>query len=144
VRPLDLGPGPVVLLRVRSADAAGPQRLVLTLHGAGGNARGGLEPLVPLADAHRLLLLSPSSRDDTWDVITQGGWGSDVRRTEPGAHPRPHNLCGGRFPPGVSGFSDAASYALSLGLANADLFTHVIAFSPGFVALAPWVGTPRV
>ena len=44
----------------------------------------------------------------------------------------------------ISGFSDGASYALSLGRANADLFTHVIAFSPGFVALAPWVGTPRV
>lgn len=32
---------------------------------------------------------------------------------------------------GVGGFSDGASYALSLGLTNGDLFTHVIAFSPG-------------
>jgi poly(3-hydroxybutyrate) depolymerase len=47
----------------------------------------------------------------------------------------------------VSGFSDGASYALSLGLANGDLFTHVAAFSPGFMrppctqggwACAPW------
>jgi len=34
------------------------------------------------------------------------------------------------------GFSDGASYALSVGITNGDLFTHVIAFSPGFVAPA--------
>jgi phospholipase/carboxylesterase len=44
----------------------------------------------------------------------------------------------------ISGFSDGASYALSLGLANADLFTHVLAFSPGFVAPVRPTGTPRV
>lgn len=31
----------------------------------------------------------------------------------------------------VAGFSDGASYALSLGVANGDLFSHIIAFSPG-------------
>jgi predicted esterase len=31
----------------------------------------------------------------------------------------------------VSGFSDGASYALGLGLANGDLFSRVVAFSPG-------------
>jgi phospholipase/carboxylesterase len=33
----------------------------------------------------------------------------------------------------IEGFSDGSSYAVSLGLANGDLFTHVIAFSPGLV-----------
>ena len=33
----------------------------------------------------------------------------------------------------ASGFSDGASYALSLGAANGDLFTHIAAFSPGFM-----------
>jgi hypothetical protein len=32
----------------------------------------------------------------------------------------------------AGGFSDGASYAISLGLVNGDLFTHVAAFSPGF------------
>jgi predicted esterase len=49
----------------------------------------------------------------------------------------------GRTRLAISGFSDGASYALSLGLANADLFTHVVAFSPGFVVAAPRAGTPR-
>jgi len=44
----------------------------------------------------------------------------------------------------LGGFSDGASYALSLGLTNGDLFTHVIAFSPGFMAPAHQVGAPRI
>ena len=63
VHALDLGPGPEVLVRMPSANAGGPT-------------------LLPLADSHRLLLLSPSSRDDAWDVIRHGGWGSDVRRID--------------------------------------------------------------
>ena len=43
----------------------------------------------------------------------------------------------------VGGFSDGASYALSLGIDNGDLFTHVLAFSPGFMAPSVRVGAPR-
>jgi phospholipase/carboxylesterase len=143
---LDLGPGPEVLLRVPGASesATGPPRLVLSLHGAGGNARGGLAPLLPLADAHRLLLLSPASRDNTWDVITQGGWGSDVQRINQALTRVFATYQVDNSHLAISGFSDGASYALSLGLANADLFTHIIAFSPGFLLPSPRVGTPRV
>jgi predicted esterase len=146
VRALELGPGREVLVRVPApADGdAGPPRLVLALHGAGGDARAGLAPLLPLADTHRLLLVAPASRDATWDVISRGGWGSDVARIDEAlarvlaTHPvDPARVV-------ISGFSDGASYALSLGLANADLFTHVVAFSPGFVVPTPRTGTPRV
>jgi phospholipase/carboxylesterase len=44
----------------------------------------------------------------------------------------------------VGGYSDGASYALSLGIANGDLFTHVLAFSPGFMAPTGQVGAPRI
>jgi predicted esterase len=44
----------------------------------------------------------------------------------------------------IEGFSDGASYALSVGITNGDLFTHVIAFSPGFMAPASQVGSPRL
>jgi phospholipase/carboxylesterase len=40
----------------------------------------------------------------------------------------------------LEGFSDGASYALSLGIGNGDLFTHLIAFSPGFAAPSPRSG----
>jgi phospholipase/carboxylesterase len=36
----------------------------------------------------------------------------------------------------IGGFSDGASYALSLGLANGDVFNYIIAFSPGFIVRA--------
>jgi phospholipase/carboxylesterase len=132
-----------VLVRVPATAGASPLRLVLALHGAGGNAKGGLAPLLPLADTHGLLLVAPTSQSSTWDAVT-GRWGPDVRRIDDalaqvfGSYPiDPARLA-------VSGFSDGASYALSLGLANADLFTHVIAFSPGFIAPALRFGTPRV
>jgi phospholipase/carboxylesterase len=44
----------------------------------------------------------------------------------------------------VGGFSDGASYALSLGLTNGDLFASVLAFSPGFAAPGRTRGSPRI
>jgi predicted esterase len=144
VRSLDLGPGPEVLLQVPSGMRDGaPGRLVLALHGAGGDARAGLAPLAPLADAHRLLLLAPTSRGSTWDVIT-GGWGPDVRRIDEALAEVFATCPVDREHLAISGFSDGASYALSLGLANAELFTHIVAFSPGFLVPVRPDGTPQV
>jgi hypothetical protein len=44
----------------------------------------------------------------------------------------------------VTGFSKGASYVLSVGLPDGDLFTHVIAFSPGFASPAAYRGKPPV
>jgi predicted esterase len=44
----------------------------------------------------------------------------------------------------IGGFSDGASYALGLGLANGDLFTHIIAFSPGFIPSRERAGRPKL
>ncbi|MDP9444002.1 MAG: hypothetical protein M3P83_06510 [Actinomycetota bacterium] len=44
----------------------------------------------------------------------------------------------------VGGFSDGASYALSLGIGNGDVFDAVVAFSPGFAAPLVRHGRPRV
>jgi predicted esterase len=43
----------------------------------------------------------------------------------------------------IGGFSDGATYALSLGLVNGDLFPKVVAFSPGFVVEGPVHGKPE-
>ena len=44
----------------------------------------------------------------------------------------------------IAGFSDGASYALTIGIMNGDLFTHIIAFSPGFIATRYGYGHPPI
>ena len=118
-----------------------PYRLVLLLHGAGGSARQGLDLLLPVADAHRLLLVAPQAVASTWDLIVEG-LGPDVRRIDGllasvlASHPVDRVVFGG--------FSDGASYALSLGLTNGDLVDAVVAFSPGFAAPLVTHGRPRL
>jgi phospholipase/carboxylesterase len=132
------------LLHVPAAAAAGaPLPLMVVLHGAGSSAERAIELMVQLADEAGVILLAPDSRGATWDVI-RGGFGPDVAFLDR-ALERVLSSC--RVDPAriaLEGFSDGASYALSLGIANGDLFTHLIAFSPGFAAPAAQEGRPRV
>lgn len=134
-----------VLLRVPPAVAAGePARgLVVLLHGAGGSADHGLSLLRPLADERGLVLVAPASRASTWDAV-RDDYGPDV-----GVIDRALERVFAAVPvdPGrvaVGGFSDGASYALGLGLANGGLFSRVVALSPGFIPPAPRAGRPGV
>jgi phospholipase/carboxylesterase len=88
-------------------------------------------------------VLAPDSRASSWDFL-RGGYGPDVAFIDR-ALDHVFDRCA--IDPAriaLAGFSDGASYALSLGLANGDLFTHLIAFSPGFAAPQTQVGAPRV
>jgi len=118
-----------------------PLRLVVVLHGAGGRARHALDLLLPVAADHRLLLVAPQAVRTTWDVIT-GGYGPDVRRISRLVDSVLAGYAVERV--AVGGFSDGASYALSLGTANGDLFDAVVAFSPGFMAPLVVEGQPRI
>ena len=120
-----------------------PAPLVLLLHGAGGHAANGLTPLRQLADAAGLILLAPASRRQTWDVLL-GGFGPDVAFIDRALEHAFGRCAVDPARLAVGGFSDGASYALSLGLTNGDLFTHVLAFSPGFMAPGDRVGKPRL
>jgi predicted esterase len=138
---VDLRGEPVALTYVPGPVDAGPYRLVVLLHGAGGSARQGLELMLPVAASRRLLLVAPQSVGASWDFISSG-FGPDVRRLD---RVLSEVLAG--YPVdrmSVGGFSDGASYALSLGLANGDLFDSILAFSPGFAAPAVTHGEPRV
>ena len=121
-----------------------PHPLVLLLHGAGGHALHGLDLLRDLADNAGLILLAPASRDSTWDVIAQHYYGADVELIDRSLAMVFADYAIAPAHIAIGGFSDGASYALSLGMDNGDLFSHVIAFSPGFtVPLAPR-GMPRI
>ena len=141
---LDVGsPRQALLFIPSSYRAEQPAPLVVMLHGAGGDPQGGLDPLLRLSDDNGLILLAPGSAGPTWDVV-MGGYGPDVRAIDRALQQVFARSRVDRSRVAVEGFSDGASYALSLGLANGDLFTHVIAFSPGFVASGAREGKPRV
>jgi predicted esterase len=126
-----------------STSADRPAPLAVSLHGAGGDAQGGLDLILPLADDAGLVLVAPPSRGRTWDVIL-GGFGPDVAFLDAALAAAFERVVIDPARIGVAGFSDGASYALSLGLTNGDLFGQVTAFSPGFAAPADRVGRPRV
>ncbi len=120
-----------------------PAPLVLMLHGAGGTARGGLTPFLDVAESHGLLLLAPDSRLRTWDFV-MGGYGPDVELIDRALSQTFSRYAVDPMHLALEGFSDGASYALSLGLTNGDLFSHIIAFSPGFIAPARHYGQPHI
>ena len=108
-----------------------PAPLLVFLHGAGGDAHRLVPALRQLADAYGLLVLAPESRGHTWDLML-GDVGPDIDFLQHAldAVKSRVRVDGSRV--ALAGFSDGASYALTVGLRNRDVFSHVIAFSPGF------------
>lgn len=126
-----------------SYDEEDPPPLMVTLHGANSCAERALKPVIPHAEAEGLMLLAPPSRGRTWDVIL-GSFGPDVAFIERSLETVFDRYAIDRKRVAIEGFSDGASYSLSLGITNGDLFTHVIAFSPGFVAPGDPQGKPPI
>lgn len=112
------------------------------LHGAG-NSAAGVAFALRIADDFATIVLAPDSRDRTWDAVN-GGFGPDVAFIDSALGHTFERCAVNARKVSIGGFSDGASYALSLGLANGDLFTHVLAFSPGFISPATPQGRPRI
>jgi phospholipase/carboxylesterase len=143
IRTLSIGNTRFGLISVPSGySPSRPAPLLVLLHGAGGDAKQALGWLQPVADENGLILLAPQSEDRTWDVI-MCGFGPDVRRIDDALSEVFHQFAIDPVRIAIGGFSDGASYALSLGVINGALFRRVIAFSPGFVAATYAEGQPR-
>jgi phospholipase/carboxylesterase len=141
VEALGLDPSRDAILRV-PANAVAPLPLLVLLHGAGGRASRFLSRFESEADAAGIALLVPDARSSTWDAI-RGGFGPDVTfldralaRVFSRVAIDPQRIA-------VGGFSDGATYAISLGLINGDLFPRIVAFSPGFFVEGAPSGKPR-
>ncbi|HEX8721881.1 MAG TPA: hypothetical protein VF736_14700 [Pyrinomonadaceae bacterium] len=144
LQPLKLGGKRDGFVYVPEGVSAGrPAPLMLLLHGAGGSARHTIPLLQGFADKTGTILLAPDSRAQTWDVIA-GGYGPDVEYIDRALGQTFARYAVDPAHVAVGGFSDGASYALSLGATNGDLFTHVVAFSPGFMAPASQHGSPAL
>jgi predicted esterase len=118
----------------------GPLPVLILLHGAGGYPQGFLQKMEPLADKLGVILVAPHSLDKTWDLILnmqtedQPWQGLDAHRLDQSLGDLFKRSAVDPSHVVLLGFSDGASYALSLGLANPKLFTTVIALSPGMLA----------
>jgi phospholipase/carboxylesterase len=133
--------GVVLVPDGRSASTERP--LILSLHGAGAKAHDAMQPFRRLADKVGFVILAPDARGESWDAL-DAGWGPDVDFIDTALHWVFDRCAIDRRKIAIAGFSDGASYALSLGLANGDLFSHVIAFSPGFLRAPVRREKPRI
>lgn len=156
---LGLGSGRDAMLYVPARAREGPVALIVLLHGAGGSGEGILDHLAPAIEASGAAVLAPDSRASTWDAIRamqgslldvvppragQGGFGGDVVLLDRALERVSESVAIDASRVSVAGFSDGATYALSLGLINGDVFTRIVAFSPGFVIAGAAHGRPQV
>ena len=113
---------------------AGPAPLIVLFHGAGQDAQPFLESFRGQADARGAILLALKSDGKTWTMTSAGSdvdFGADpanldaaLRELFAKAPIDPKRIA-------ALGFSDGASYALTLGVANPKLFSGVVALSAG-------------
>ena len=122
---------------------AAPAPLIILMHGAGGEAQGMLTMLKSQSDRAGIILLIPESRGVTWDIIL-GDYGPDIEFLEEALRKVFSEYPVDRNRVALAGFSDGASYALSVGVMNGDIFSHVLAFAPGFMAATAAEGKPRI
>lgn len=156
---LGLGAGRDAVLHVPSNTGDGPLPLIVLLHGAGGSGSRFLQRLAPIAEAYRVALLAPDSRGRTWDalrtephtlfdIVTSErhflGFGPDIEFLERALERVFRTVAIDSTRVVVGGFSDGATYALTLGLINGNLFRRIVAFSPGFIVAAPNRGRPEI
>jgi phospholipase/carboxylesterase len=135
------------ILQLPEMPSNSPLPLFVMLHGATQSAEEMFGYLGSTSEEAGVAVLAPNSRETTWDAIGGGfvlGFGSDVdfldralARVFEAAAIDPARIS-------IGGFSDGASYAISLGLINGDLFHSVVAFSPGFYVKGEHHGNPRI
>jgi phospholipase/carboxylesterase len=143
LHPLGLGDSRDGMLYLPAAASETEHPLILLLHGSGADARDIVGLLRHAADQNACALLVPDSRDYTWDVLLRG-FGPDVDFIDRALAYTFARCRIDRSRVAIAGFSDGASYALTLGITNGGLFSHIIAFSPGFMQPPYMEDTPHI
>ena len=141
-RSLTLPNGQAAELRV-TAPGGADRSLIVVLHGAGGSPTGALEAFSGGWEEPGLVLVAPASKGQTWSVL-RSEQDEDLESVN-FALAEAYERCPiDRARVAVGGFSDGATYALTLGLSNGDLFPAIMALSPGGIVGGEQVGAPRV
>lgn len=107
--------------------------LLVLLHGAGDDARNMIRVLQADADRGSYIILAPKSQGLTWDLFDDAAYAHDPPRIDAAVRSLFAKAPIDRERVAIAGFSDGASYALALGIANPQLFRGVMALSAGFL-----------
>ena len=129
------------ILQLPKSPLNAPLPLLVFLHGATQSAEDMFWYLDSAPDETGIAVLAPNARETTWDAITDS-FGPDVQFINSALQRVFETVAIDPARVAVGGFSDGATYALSLGLINGDLFERVAAFSPGFVIDGAVQGKP--
>jgi poly(3-hydroxybutyrate) depolymerase len=133
-QPLGLdAPRDGVLYLPETAEPGAP--LLIFLHSAMGAGHAHLRAALAAVDRYGVILVAPDSRGPTWDLIAEGRFGPDVACLDRVLDALADRVDAGTERLAIGGVSDGASYALSIGLNNGDVFPTVPAYSPGFLVV---------
>lgn len=133
------------ILQIPKNTSTSPLPLLVMLHGATQSAEDMFWYLGSTHEEAGVAVLAPNSRDTTWDAIGWGGgFGIDVEYLNRALERVFETTAVDPARVALGGFSDGATYALSLGLINGDFFKSLIAFSPGFLIEGEPHGKPRI
>jgi phospholipase/carboxylesterase len=129
--------------RMRVTPGTGARALAVVRHGAGGSPESALDAFRGGWEEPRLVLIAPASKGQTWSVL-RSETDLDLESVNL-ALAEAYERCEiDRRRIAVGGFSDGATYALTLGVSNGDLFPAIMALSPGGVIGGEQHGVPRV
>ena len=130
--------------RMRVTPAGGGDRaLAVVLHGAGESPDGVLRAFQGGWREPGLVLIAPKSKDQTWSLL-RSQEDHDLESVNLSLAEAYERCRIDRSRIAVGGFSDGATYALTLGISNGDLFRAIMALSPGGIIGGEQVGVPRV
>jgi predicted esterase len=130
------------VLQIPKNAGQSPLPLLVMLHGATQSAEDMFWYLGTAHEEAGVAVLAPNSRGTTWDAI-RTTFADDVNYLNRALELTFEKVAIDPARMALGGFSDGASYAISLGLINGDLFNSVVAFSPGFVINGEAHGKPR-
>jgi len=133
---IERGESRAVLLTPSEIDPAKRYPLITVLHGAGRQDEMLVKACRDEPEKRAALFLVPRSALPTWDLI------ASPERPDLDFLEYAYDLIYRRYPidagrQALLGYSDGASYALSVGLSNPHLFRAVMGWAAGFIALDP-------
>lgn len=116
--------------------------LLVWLHGAGGSGSVSTN-LTALADEFGIIVLAPDSREWTWGSIL-GDWEPDLDFLQLAMQQTQRRCAVDREQIWLGGFSDGASFSLSLGISYGKIFRRIYAGSPGLMQPIAADGKPPI